>query len=130
MFRRIVTAFVLVAVAACGGEEQKSDRALAVETIGHADTKAVVAAFFRCLTDAAPKTPNGKDALDLDRINRVIKACGSEEEAMNAQVSATWGQKSSEREMKARFDGLKEEAWKIIRENPYEPPAVNLPAPP
>ena len=56
-------------------------------------------------------------------------ACGSEEEAMNAQVNATWGQKSSEREMNARFDGLKEEAWKIIRENPYEPPAVNLPAP-
>lgn len=130
MFRSVVTAFALVVVAACSGEKPKSDQALAVETIENTDTKAAVAAFFRCLANVAPKTPNGNDALDLDRINRAIKACESEEEAMNAQVNAIWGQKSSPREMKARFDGLKEEAWKIIRENPYEPPSVSLPVPP
>ena len=130
MFRRTITAFALVAVAACSGEKPKSDYALAVETIKHADTKAVTAAFFRCLTDVAPKTPNGNDALDLDRIDRVIKACGSEEEAMKAQVNATWEQRSSPREMERRFNGLKEEAWKLIRENPYEPPSVSIPRSP
>ena len=130
MLRRIVTAFALVAVAACSGEKPKSDHALALEAINHADTKAVVAAFFRCLADVAPKTPNGREALDLDRIDRVIKACGSEEEAMNAQVTATWGKKSSKKEMKRRFEGLTKEAWKVVRENPYEPPTVSLPGPP
>ena len=47
MFRRIITAFALVAVAACSGEKPKSDRALAVETIEHADTKPSSRAFFR-----------------------------------------------------------------------------------
>jgi hypothetical protein len=130
MFRRIIMAFAFVAVAACSGDRPKSDHALAVEAMQHADTKAVVAAFFQCLADVAPKTPNGNDALDLDRINRVIKACGSEEEAMKAQVNATWGQKSSQHEMERRFNGLKEEAWKVIRENPYEPPSVSLPVSP
>jgi len=130
MSRWVITAFAIVSVAACSGEKPKSDHALALEAIKHADTKAVVAAFFQCLTDVAPKTPNGSSALDLDRINRVISACQSEEEAMKAQVNATWGEKSSPRDMKGRFEGLTEEAWKIIRENPYEPPSVSLPAPP
>ena len=69
MFRWVITAIAIVSVAACSSEAPKSDHALALEAIKHADTKAVVAAFFDCLTDTAPKTPNGKDALDLDRIN-------------------------------------------------------------
>lgn len=122
MFRWVITAFAIVSVAACSSEAPKSDHALALEAIKHADTKAVVAAFFDCLTDTAPKTPNGKEALDLDRINAVIKACGSEEDAMKAQLDVTWGKKSSKSEMKRRFDGLTEEAWKIVREHPYVPP--------
>ena len=122
MFRWVITAFAIASVAACSEEKPKSDRALAVEAMNHADTKAVVAAFFDCLAETAPKTPNGKEALDLDRINAVIKACGSEEAAMNAQIAATWGKKSSESEMKRRSEGLTEEAWKIVREHPYVPP--------
>jgi hypothetical protein len=129
MFCRIITTLALVAIAACSGEKPKSAHALAIETIEHADTQAVVATFFRCLADIAPTTPNGNSALDLDRINKVVKACESQEEAMKAQVNATWGQKSSPRQMKARFKGLREESWKIIRENPYQPPSVNFPEP-
>lgn len=130
MFRKTAIALALVAVASCGAEEKpKSAQALAVEAINHADTKAAVAAFFACLTDTAPKTPNGATALDLDRINRVIEACKSEEDAMKTQVNATWP-KSSKREMERRFDGLKDEAWKLIRENPFVPPAVSVPATP
>ena len=130
MFRKTAIALALVAVASCGAEEKpKSAQALAVEAINHADTKAAVAAFFDCLTSTAPKTPNGATALDLDRINRVIEACKSEEDAMKTQVNATWP-KSSQRQMERRFDGLKDEAWKLIRENPFVPPAVSVPATP
>lgn len=130
MFRKTAIALALVAVASCGAEEKpKSAQALAIEAIKHPDTKAAVAAFFNCLTDVAPKTPNGATALDLDRINRVIEACQSEEDAMKTQVNATW-QKSSKREMERRFDGLKDEAWKLIRENPFMPPSVSVPATP
>jgi hypothetical protein len=129
MFCRIITALALVALAACSGEKPKSAHTLAIETIEHADTQAIVAIFFGCLADVAPKTPNGNTALDLDRIDRVIKACEAQEDAMEAQVSATFGQKSSPREMKRRFKGLKDETWKIIRENPYQPPSVSLPQP-
>ena len=125
MFGRMITTLALVSVAACsGGEKPKSDHALAVEAMNHADTKAVVAAFFGCLADTAPKTPNGKEALDLDRINAVIKACDSEEEAMNAQINAILGKTSSQSEMKRRSNGLTKEAWKVVRENPYVPPTA------
>jgi len=127
--RIIITALALVAIAACSGEKPKSAHALAIETIEHADTQAVVATFFRCLADVAPTTPNGNTALDLNRINTVIKACESQEEAMKAQVNATFGQKSPPREMKRSFKGLKEESWKIIREKPYQPPSAKLPEP-
>jgi hypothetical protein len=131
MFRRVTTALVVVIVAACSGDEKpKSDSALAAEAIKHADTKDVVAAFFQCLTDVAPKTPNGKEALDLDRINNAIKACQPAEEAMKAQVEATFGKTSSKREMSGRFEGLTEEAWKVVREHPYVPPTGTIPASP
>ena len=122
MLRWVITGFTIVSVAACSGETPKSDQALALEAMKHADTTAVVAAFFDCVTNTAPKTPNGKDALDLGRIDTVIKACGSEEEAMRAQINATWGKRSSEGQMKRRFEGLTEEAWKIVRAHPYVPP--------
>jgi hypothetical protein len=130
MLRGIGAAVALIAMAACSGAEKpKSERELVAEAMQHADTKAAVAAFFDCLADVAPKTPNGKEALDLDRINRAIEACGPQEEAMKAQVNATWGKKTSQREMERRFKGLKEEAWKVIREHPYEPPVVSEPEP-
>jgi hypothetical protein len=130
MFRKTAIALALVALASCGPEEKpKSAHALALEAMSHADTKVAVAAFFDCLTNVAPKTPNGATALDLDRINRVIEACKSEEDAMMTQVTATWP-KSSKRQSERRFDGLKEEAWKLIRENPFVPAAVSVPATP
>ena len=127
MIRTLIAAFALIAVAACsGGEQPKSDRALATEAMKHADTKDVVAAFFKCLEDVAPKTPNGKDALDLDRINNVIKACQSQEDAMKAKVTEVFGKTTSERQMAGRFEGLTEEAWKVIREHPFVPPTGTI----
>jgi hypothetical protein len=129
MFGKVVAAFVLVAAVACSGEKPKSAHTLALETINHADTKGVVATFFQCLTDAAPKTPNGKDALDLTRINNVIEACQPEEETMKAQVKTAFGGKDSARAMKRRLEGLNEEAWKLIREHPFEPPSETVQSP-
>jgi hypothetical protein len=131
MIRTLIAAFAVLAVAACsGGEQPKSDRVLATEAMKHAETKDVVAVFFKCLEGVAPKTPNGKDALDLDRINNVIKACQSEEEAMKAKVTEVFGKTTSQRQMQGRFDGLTEEAWKVIRAHPFVPPTGSLPESP
>jgi hypothetical protein len=127
--RFVVAAVVLLGLAGCGGkkaEKPMSEADLVTQTMNSADTGSAVTAYFNCLKTVAPRTPNGTTALDLDRLEAVMKECKSQEDAMTARIADTFGKTDKPETGAARLRGLREEAKKVIRSKPYEPPSVTI----
>lgn len=127
--RFVVAAVALLSLAACGrkqAEKPMTDAALLTQTMNSADTGPAVTAYLNCLKTVAPHTPNGTTALDLDRLEAVMKECKSQEDAMTARIADTFGKTDKPETATARLRGLREEAKKVIRSKPYEPPSVTI----
>lgn len=104
----------------------QSPETLAAEVLDDASTRSAAQSYLDCAAQLARRTPNGREALDLNRIGTVLAGCKSEEAALTSVVLQRWPTEDDRLDDEDRRRGLHSLAVGAIRRHPFEPLTVVL----
>ena len=117
--------FCVCALTACGeAAPPLTDAQFAAQVLSNPGTSAAASAYYDCVTAKAATTPNGREALDLRRIDSVLEQCRPQEEALEKDLARAWAQPGDAGANEGRRRGIKGEAIRLVRANPYVPATV------